>query len=89
MIHHFKYNSRLDETSNTQKKIKWIQTARPHTLAARVEVPSRGFETGISEGDMDPIQAWCEANDCGVRTSFDTFKFRNQREITMFLLRWS
>lgn len=49
----------------------------------------RGFETGISEGDMDPVQAWCEANNCGVRISFDTFRFRNQREITMFLLRWS
>jgi len=44
---------------------------------------------GLNEQDMDPIQAWCERNNCGTRTSFDTWKFRNDDEITMFLLRWS
>lgn len=43
---------------------------------------------GISERDMDPIQKWCVANSCGVRTSFDTFKFKSEKEISMFLLRW-
>ena len=32
---------------------------------------------------------WCAENDCGYRTSYDTFKFRNQEQLTMFLLRWS
>jgi hypothetical protein len=32
---------------------------------------------------------WCEENECGYRTSYDTFKFRNQEQLTMFLLRWS
>lgn len=89
MIYNFKYNTWHTEMSDIQKKIRWIPTARRLTLAARVEVQPRGFETGISEGDMDPVQAWCKANNCGVRISFDTFRFRNQREITLFLLRWS
>lgn len=75
------------------KKIYWIETARRFTLAGRVGVTSsdgdKGFITGLSESDVDPIQQWCEEHDCGVRVSFDTFKFRNKKEITMFLLRWA
>jgi len=35
------------------------------------------------------IQNWCNANNCGVRTSWDTFRFVNPEQITLFLLRWS
>ena len=45
--------------------------------------------TGLRDTDMDPVQDWCVANRCGVRTSFDTFKFRNEQELSMFLLRWA
>ena len=45
--------------------------------------------TGLRSEHMDPIQDWCVQNKCGVRTSFDTFKFRNEKEVSMFLLRWS
>jgi len=45
--------------------------------------------TGLRDTDMDPVQDWCVANRCGVRTSFDTFKFRDERELTAFLLKWS
>ena len=31
---------------------------------------------------------WCEENNCGYRTSYDTFKFRNKKQLTHFLLRW-
>lgn len=69
---------------NIQMKIVWTETAR-NTLTAK----AHGLQIlGIREKDMDPIQAWCEEYHCGVRTSFDTFKFRNKKEITMFLLRW-
>lgn len=78
----------LDEITEMKKKIKWITTARRLTLAARVEIQPRGFEVGINEDDMDPIQQWCEEHNCGVRTSFDMIKFKNKKEMTMFLLRW-
>ena len=44
---------------------------------------------GLRDHDMDPIQNWCVENRCGVRTSFDTFKFRTEDELVLFLLRWS
>jgi hypothetical protein len=42
----------------------------------------------LQESDMDPIQEWCFKHKCGVRTSFDTFKFQNKKQITMFILKW-
>ena len=75
------------------KKIYWIDTANRFELAGRVKVSSHDgekmFAVGLSEQDMDPIQEWCEQHNCGKRRSFDTFRFRNKKEITMFLLRWS
>jgi hypothetical protein len=43
----------------------------------------------LRESVMDPIQEWSDTHKCGVRTSFDTFKFYTEEEITLFLLRWA
>ena len=71
------------------KKIKWVETAIPLTLSAIAEVMPRGYETGISDKDMQPIADWLNETKCGKRTSFDTVKFRNKTEMSMFLLRWN
>ena len=71
------------------KKIKWISAARRFSLAARLEIQPRGWEVGVNEKDMEPIQEWCQQNRCGRRISFDTFQFKNKAQITMFLLRWA
>ena len=73
----------------SDRKLKWISTSRRLSLSARVEISPENWEIGISELDIIPIQKWCEENNCGVRTSFDTFKFKNKKQITLFLLRWS
>lgn len=82
----------IDEMS-TAKKIVWVSAAGKNTLAARVSLTARVSESswlvGIGENDIEPIQQWCEENDCGKRVSFDQFQFRNKQELTMFLLRWS
>ena len=39
--------------------------------------------------DIETIQEWCTENECGWRTSYDTFKFRNRDQLLMFILRWS
>jgi len=54
---------------------------RPFTLRAT----GRRF----GEGDIDPIQAWCQETGIGKRTSFDTFAFRNETDMSMFLLQWN
>jgi len=69
------------------RKIFWVNTANRNTLAGRAEVGLQ-LAVGLNESDIDPIQAWCEQHSCGKRISFDMFKFRNKKEITMFLLKW-
>lgn len=80
--------SDIQRMIDSQKRIKWSPGPRPHSLRASGEIQPGGWPTGISEADMDPVQAWCSQHHCGRRMSFDTWQFRDQREITMFLLRW-
>lgn len=77
-----------DEIVSIKKEIVWVETARRNSLSARVRIQPRGWEVGINEQDIDPIQQWCEEHNCGKRTSFDTFQFKTKKEKTMFLLRW-
>jgi hypothetical protein len=39
--------------------------------------------------DLAIVQEWCTENENGWRTSYDTFKFRNQEQLLMFVMRWS
>jgi hypothetical protein len=68
------------------KNITWIEGeptfTRPFTLRACMS------KNGLSEGDIDPIQAWCQETGIGKRTSFDTFVFRSRADMSMFLLKW-
>jgi hypothetical protein len=47
------------------------------------------FEYGLKESDMDPIHKWSKDAKCGIRISFDMWKFKTPEEMTMFLLKWS
>ena len=66
-------------------KLIWVNTEDPLILAARME---KFYVHVLNENTMDPIQAWCEQTNCGVRISFDMFQFKNEKQKTMFLLRW-
>ena len=84
ITHHF--DTFLKETMKL--KIVWKEKGKL-SLVATLPVPGeRSFLLGLAERDIDPIQRWCEEHNCGIRTSFDTFRFRNQKEKTMFLLQW-
>ena len=55
-----------------------------------VEHDINTFSDLIEDNVVIPQMAkWCEENECGYRTSYDTFKFRNEEQLTMFILRWS
>jgi len=75
--------------ANFKPKIKWKQLPGLKLQAYTDDVGPRGFERGLNESDMDPIQAWSVECKCGVRTSFNTWQFKSAKQITMFLLTWS
>jgi len=72
-----------------QRKLIWIPAEGRCVLSARTQIASREWEFGVSDRDMEQVQDWCEEHNCGKRISFDQFRFRNRKEITMFLLRWA
>jgi hypothetical protein len=83
----------LNSPLSLPSKLTWVKSARRNSLSARFNIlpydtTKPPFFASASEQTMDPIQLWCEQNNCGIRTSFDTFKFNNKAEMTMFLLRW-
>lgn len=71
-------------------QIKWRKHDTKHKIVYQAYVSSDysnpGF--GLTDRQMQPIQDWCDAHDCGKRLSFDLFQFRNQAEVTAFMLRW-
>lgn len=73
-------------------KISWREheTKKLHLVA---HVPENDdhvdYVVFFTEDDLRPIWEWCAINNCGKRVSFDMFQFKNKKQITMFLLRWS
>ena len=69
--------------------IKWQRLPGLKLQAYTDDVAPRGFERGLNESDMNPVQEWSTECNCGVRMSFNVWKFKNEKQITMFLIRWS
>jgi hypothetical protein len=47
------------------------------------------LSTVPSEQQLNEVQKWCENNQCGTRMSFDQFVFQTEKELSLFLLKWS
>ena len=71
-----------------QPKIKWQRLPGLKLQAYTDDVAPRGFERGLNETDMDPVQEWSVECNCGTRMSFNIWKFKSEKQITMFMLRW-
>ena len=69
--------------------IKWQRLPGLKLQAYTDDVQARGFERGLNDLDMDPIQAWSTECNCGTRMSFNIWQFKNEKQITLFLIRWS
>lgn len=42
----------------------------------------------VDEESMDLVQQWCVDNNCGLRMSYDTFRFKTEQELQFFMLKW-
>jgi hypothetical protein len=74
---------------NFKPKIKWQRLPGLKLQAYTDDVAPRGYERGLNESDMDPVQVWTTECNCGTRMSFNVWKFKSEKHITMFLLKWS
>jgi len=69
--------------------MKWNRLENKMVLKAVIE--QNYSNPGLWEQNnlMEEIADWCDQNHCGSWYAYDMFKFRNEKEITMFLLKWS
>lgn len=56
-------------------------------VAVQVEIGDL-HARGLEDNDLLPIEQWSRKTGCGKRTSFDTWKFNDEAELTMFRLKW-
>ena len=69
--------------------IRWTKLPK-RKLRAFADVGPRGFERGLRDSDMDEVQKWLWQNiPTAKRLSFDTWEFKEEKHVTMFLLKWS
>jgi hypothetical protein len=82
---------KLWKEHDNMKPVKIIWHTLPgRKLKATWQVQPRGREHGLNESDMEPIEAWLRENiPTSRRISFDTWLFKQDKHVTMFLLRWS
>jgi hypothetical protein len=64
-------------------EVDWTWHRKGLTLRA-----TSHFHENFTDTYLNTIQDWCTETSCGTRTSFDTWQFKNQSEITAFLLTW-
>jgi len=45
-------------------------------------------ESCLTENEADAIMQWCMENRCGVRMSFDMWRFQTKKDLMVFVLKW-
>jgi len=73
----------------SKPKIKWQRLPGLKLQAYTDELDPRFVQRGLCDDDMYPVQEWSIECNCGVRMSFNVWKFKNEKQITMFLIKWS
>ena len=74
-------------------KIQWEPVHRRPGIWLQV---NREYWDRLQEGtvqygiahQLDEIGRWCIEVGCGKRMAFDSFQFRNKKELSGFLLKW-
>jgi len=58
-------------------------------MTFRIEDRGNGVKwVQIDRPDMHEISQWCRDTGCGKQVNFKQISFRNEAELTMFLMRW-
>jgi hypothetical protein len=76
----------------TPQRWERIEYDRPgvwiRLYGAEPTYPSYPDHGHLTEKEADAIMEWTMQNRCGVRMSFDMWRFRNEKELLAFILKW-
>ncbi len=57
-------------------------------MTFKIEDRGNGIKWVRVDNQMYQISKWCNENNCGKQVNFKQISFKNDGELTMFLLRW-
>ena len=72
-----------------QEPFRWERYHRRPGVWLRIHSDQWMYLNNEDDAKLDEIAKWCKIHDCGSRQSYDMWQFRNESEITVFLLKWS
>lgn len=89
--HFHKLYLAMMQMKDVPNTIQWTRHDKhPLSLVATTKRPDDlDFINFLTEEDMVAVADWCNECNCGKRTSFDTIRFKDEKQITMFLMKWS
>lgn len=83
------YGQLWNSIMDSPVSIRWRQLPG-RKIQSYAEVGPQGFERGLRDSDMDEVQQWLWQNiPTAKRLSFDTWLFKEDKHVTMFLMKWS
>jgi hypothetical protein len=90
------YGRNVGKSQISQIYANWmLQTHGPAKLlwkqlpGNKLTVYHDGTGRGIYPADIAPIDEWCEQTSIGKKISDNTWQFSNEKQVTLFLLKWS
>lgn len=73
---------RYERVSKPQSGV-WIRL-----LGAQLPVAPYPDHTTLTDSEADAIMQWSMQNKVGVRMAYDMWRFKNEKELLVFLLKW-
>jgi len=71
-------------------EFEWVRKpGKKLVLLAQYRQQEDFLHYGLRPDLFDSIGLWCSDTGCGRRTAYNEFTFREEKQITLFLLRWS
>ena len=71
-------------------EFEWVRKpGKKLVLLAQYRQQEDFLHYGLRPDLFDRIGRWCSETGCGRRTAYNEFTFREEKQITLFLLRWS
>ena len=71
---------------------RWQRVDRPgiwiQLLGTQSQYPPYPDHGHLTETAADAIMEWTMQNRCGVRMSFDMWRFRSEKELLAFVMKW-
>lgn len=77
-------NYQIRKLEKGNGKSIWIEVITGYDI----DLDGTVYSSAADQNLVESMQLWCKQTNCGMRMSYDQFKFKNEKELFTFLLKW-